>query len=340
MYRGAAAGGWWTASATMSTSTPPSWKKPTPGFSAAGFWASWSAARIPGVRIITVIACGLFRISPARFLSAQFAGISIYMAILLAVGYFVGPKALESIKLPTISLHLVLTTLLALALPLVLRRLNRKTADDDTRTIQNSLTSRERVLADLLAGFVGMVELASIWIACASLSNLMARDELQRAALALARWVNASHFPSLLAYVLDYLVALIICLLAAVIFFQGLMPRLRIEPRRLGYQTLALWIFMLLVTMGMIAVNLFNHLLRPIAAVSIWFSRSGGVVLGIIVLGLLGYAYVAAQTRRLAIDQFADDPEIAPSVSESLAAPSAAPEAELAAAPAEQPRSI
>lgn len=180
-----------------------------------GFWGIAFGRAIPGVRIVTVLACGIFRIPPVRFLTAQFVGISLYMVILLVAGYYVGPEAVERINLPALSFRLVLTVIVAIALPLILRRLNRKTASDDTRAIEANLSQRERIMADLLAGFGGMIQLSSIWFIFASLTNLMQRAEVERAILMLARWVNVDNRPRAVAYTLDYLAVLVLCLLGS-----------------------------------------------------------------------------------------------------------------------------
>ena len=277
---------------------------------------------IPGIRLATVITCGLLRVPYRIFLPAQLAGVSIYLAIFLFIGYSLGPQAAESVHLPAISFRLILLVLGAVALPLILRRLNRSTAGDDTRTIQAHLTRGQRLGAALLAGFAGMIELATIWAIVASLTRLMRRAEVQDAALILARWIDADEQPRAvaIAYTLDYLAALIACLVAAVIFFQFLMPRLGIGPRRLARQTLVLWLSTVAVASVAIGLSLLHHVVRRPDNASIWLSHSGGVVLVIIVIGLLGYAYVAAETRRLAIDRFADEPDLAPEADGSIPA--------------------
>jgi membrane protein DedA with SNARE-associated domain len=275
---------------------------------------------IPGIRLATVIACGLFKVPYRIFLPAQFAGVSIYLTFFLLIGYFLGPQAVERVHFPALSFRLLVLVVVVVALPLVLRRLNRRTADDDTRTIQATLTRGERIGAALLAGFAGAIELASIWAIVASLTRLMHRAEVQDAALILARWLDADEQPRAvaIAYTLDYLATLIACLVAAVIFFQFLMPHLRIGPRRLGRQTLVLWFSTVAVAAVAIGLSILHHVVRRPGSASLWFSHSGAVVLGIIVVGLLGYAYVAVEARRLAIDRFADEPDEAGGPAESI----------------------
>ncbi len=271
---------------------------------------------IPGVRLATVIACGLFKIPYRKFAPAQFVGTLTYLVIFLLLGYFVGPQAAERIHLPTISLRLILLLLVAIGLPLVLRHLNRSTASDDTRAIEIGLGTRQREVAAALGGFVGLIELMTIWGVAASLTNLLGQTEVHHAALTLARWLVAERLPRgpEVAYILEYLLTCILCIAAAIVFFQRLMPLLRLHPRKLGGQTLALWLQMVFLTLLAAALAIFRQVVRRPAVGTIWLTHAGAIVLAVMVLGLLGYAYVAAATRRLAIDQFSDDPSIAPSV--------------------------
>lgn len=273
---------------------------------------------LPGIRIVTIIACGLFNVPLRKFLISQFIGVAIYMGVFLSLGYWIGPEAAERIKLPAISFRLVLILLAAVIGPLILRRLNRKTASDDTRRIEARLRPRDRVMADLLAGFGGAIELASIWAIIASVTNIMQRAEIERAVFMLARIVHPDAQSRAVAYTVDYLATLALCLVAAVVFFQWLMPKLNIGPRQLGRQVRVLWGCMLLVIVSVVALSVTNHFVRRPQAVTLWLSGSGAVVFAGLAVGLLGYAYVACQVRRLAIDRLADDPIIAPSVSQDL----------------------
>lgn len=275
---------------------------------------------LPGVRLATVISCGIFKVPLRVFLPAQMLGIIIYVFGFIMIGYWLGPKAVESIHLPTISVRLILLLILVIGLPFILRRINARTATDDTREIQDRLTRWQRISADLLAGFVGMIELTTIWDIVASLTNLMHREEIHRAALTIARWLDFDQLPNAvgIAYSLDYLAVTIVCTISGVFFFQWLMPRLRIGPHNLLLQTVALWLLMILLAVGVATIRILNHVVRRPAIETLWVSPSAGFVFGIILLGLLGYAYVACETRRLAIDRFSNDPNLAPSATEAI----------------------
>lgn len=272
---------------------------------------------IPGVRIATVIACGLFRIRFPIFIVAQVLGTFLYLMFFFLIGYYLGPRAVEHVHLPAHALRLLLMLVVALGLPLLLGRLNRRTWNDDTRLIQAGLSARQCGMAALLSGFAGMVEAALLWGALSSLARVMHWTGIQQAVRTLAYGLTALSAGGTsaddvtgrphgvaLAYVLDYVAMLLLCLVAALFFFQVLMPRLRIEPRKLGQQVLYLWLFVVVAVGGTITLDVLQKFTRQPGYEALWLSPAGQAVGGGILLGLLGYAYVAVETRRLAIDRF------------------------------------
>jgi membrane protein DedA with SNARE-associated domain len=275
---------------------------------------------LPGVRLATVIACGLFKVPYRVFLPAQFVGVAIYLTCFLWLGYVLGPQAVERIHVPASSLRLALLIAGVVLLPLGLRLINQRTRRDDTAVIQGRLRLPKLLGAALLAGFAGMIQLSAIWAITAALTKIMRHEQVQHAALTLARWTNIDHSPQAvaIAYTLNYLATLVVCLLVAVLFFQILMPRFGIGPRELGKQTIALLICMLLLAAVVISAGMVLQNARWPGSAMWWFTHSGAEVLAVIGIGLLGYAYVAVETRRLAVDRFSTDPRVAPSVVEAL----------------------
>src|SRR5215218_1508881 len=69
---------------------------------ARGGWKAIALGRAtPGLRYPTVIACGLFRISYPRFISAHLVGSAVYIAVFLVLGRIFGPAVLSWTKYPT-----------------------------------------------------------------------------------------------------------------------------------------------------------------------------------------------------------------------------------------------
>ncbi len=259
---------------------------------------------IPGVRLATVISCGLFRVPLRRFLPAQVIGTLIYMMFFFLIGYLLGPQAVEHIRLPAHSLQILLMVVVAVAVPLALRSVNRSTRDEDTRAILLRLTGRQRDSASLLAGFCGTVELALIWGTFATLANLTQRHEVQHATRAIMRWLaSGADVGGAAAYALDYVVMLLLGLLASLVYFRWVLPQLHLSLQRLFGQILTLWLFFAgLMALG-VAAQILHHVSHPDRE-SLWYTPSGVMVIAIFALGLLGYAYVSVEIRRLAVDRY------------------------------------
>ncbi|GAC1364963.1 MAG: hypothetical protein NVSMB42_24810 [Herpetosiphon sp.] len=265
---------------------------------------------LPGVRLATVIACGLFKVPPRVFFPAQFIGTTIYVTFFLMLGYVLGPHAAAWIHLPALSLRLVLLILLLVALPLVLRHLNRSTAGDDTATIEARLTRLQVAGTVMFAAFLGMIEQSTMWAIGASLTKVHHRPDLQRAGKLLAGSLDRDGPGTSLAtaYVAVYVATTVVCFLAALVFFQTVLPRLRNAPQSLIKQTVGLWQVAMLLEGTLLAiiaalVSLYNH-----GVGWLWPAPSGPLVLLLLSFGLFAYAYVTVQARRLAVDRFSDTP--------------------------------
>lgn len=271
----------------------------------------------PGARLLTVIACGIFQVPYRIFVPAQIIGTSIYLSALLALGYFLGPQAAERIHLPALSLRLVLLLLLVVALPLLLRRLNGRTATDNTRVILSRLRRMQRVSAAAVAGIMGMIELTSIWATIGALTDLALSPPQQHLLLAMLRRFDRDEPGHTLATILllNFLALLGACIFGAIVFFEVLMRWLHMRVQYLGQQTLALMLWMLIVS-AMVGLA---------SGIHAWLVPSGAhapitteVEFLALLLGMLGYAYVAVEARRLLIDRLSTDPSIAPSAARAI----------------------
>src|SRR5262249_50668563 len=85
-----------------------------------GWWSIAIGRAIPGLRYLTVIACGLFKVPYLRFVTAHVAGSSIYIALFLVLGSIFGPQVAEYLHSPELQLRLIWLLVLALGLPLLL----------------------------------------------------------------------------------------------------------------------------------------------------------------------------------------------------------------------------
>lgn len=168
---------------------------------------SWVAVLIgrvtPGLRIVTPLAAGAFGVPFRVFLPAVLVGSTLYLGALLALGAWLGPRALALLEGPELSLRVVLTVLGALGLAAALIRLYRegsRSGELPDRATPIGASPESAVLAGLLAS-VGMglgVNLALYAAAGAGWAE--PRDALLRAVDAVAaRFVGGNE---LLAMVL------------------------------------------------------------------------------------------------------------------------------------------
>jgi membrane protein DedA with SNARE-associated domain len=112
---------------------------------------------VPGLRYVTVIACGLLNVPYRRFASAHLFGSAVYIMVFLGLGRIFGPAIIEHIHVPSAALRLVWLLALALGLPLLLAWWAKR-----AHIRQPAQPSRARVLsAVLLASFVGASALAA-----------------------------------------------------------------------------------------------------------------------------------------------------------------------------------
>ena len=133
-----------------------------------GWWSIAIGRAIPGLRYLTVIACGLFKVPYLRFLTAHIVGSSIYIGLFLALGALFGPKVAEYLHLPALELRLIWLLALALGLPVLLAWICYR-----GHASYNAAPSRRRTFgALLLASFAGATSMAAAWAAAATIAEL------------------------------------------------------------------------------------------------------------------------------------------------------------------------
>ena len=84
--------------------------------------------QIPGLRLASPLACGVFGISFRVFVPAMFVGSSIYIALFLALGAFGGAMLVNTLRSGLLPLRFAVVSVLLLAALLLLRRLGRRAA--------------------------------------------------------------------------------------------------------------------------------------------------------------------------------------------------------------------
>ncbi|HEU5318030.1 MAG TPA: DedA family protein [Chloroflexota bacterium] len=84
--------------------------------------------QIPGLRLASPLACGVFGIPFRTFVPAMIVGSSVYIAIFLALGAFGGAMLVNALSRGLQPLRFVVATVLLIAALLLLRRLGRRAA--------------------------------------------------------------------------------------------------------------------------------------------------------------------------------------------------------------------
>ena len=102
-WRGAAGGGSWSATVASSASPRKSSIAPQAQLNRHGALAVFLGRLFPGLRVVTAIACGIFRVRFRVFLPAMALGGLIYIFGYTLLGYFAGPAVfglIEALHLP------------------------------------------------------------------------------------------------------------------------------------------------------------------------------------------------------------------------------------------------
>ena len=132
-----------------------------------GWWTIAFGRAIPGLRYLTVIACGLFKVPYLRFLTAHMVGSSVYIGVFLALGAIFGPRVAEYLHLPALELRLVWLLALALGLPILLAWMCYR-----GHASYSAAPSRRRTFgALLLASIAGATSMAAAWAAAGGITG-------------------------------------------------------------------------------------------------------------------------------------------------------------------------
>jgi membrane protein DedA with SNARE-associated domain len=118
----------------------------------------WGAAAVifgrlvPGLRVVTPLACGVFRVPYGQFLPALALGSSLYLAVFLALGYIGGPAVLDVLQLGVFPLRFLVTSVLLAVAILVMYRLSRQAVRVATPAHRQAAAGRRSLEAALIAG--------------------------------------------------------------------------------------------------------------------------------------------------------------------------------------------
>ena len=259
-----------------------------------GWWTIAIGRAIPGLRYLTVIACGLFKVPYLRFVTAHIFGSSIYIGVFLALGAYFGPQVAEYLHLPELELRLVWLLALAIGLPMLLAWFCYR-----GHASYSAAPSRRRTFgALLLASIAGATSMAAAWAAAATIAALAGAPRPLNVTYELAQALLGHGLRPTSAYMLVYAALLLLCVGVGILYYDLVLPI--ISPRGTSLPRQAAGLAMLGFTL--VSAFLTQALLwsrgRPFDR---WWQAGGPMLLLAILIGIGLYALTTACARALAI---------------------------------------
>lgn len=256
---------------------------------ARGGWRSIAIGRaIPGLRYVTVIACGLLNIPYHRFLTAHLAGSSLYIIFFLALGRIFGPTIVSWLHAPAQSFRLLGLVMLAFGLPAFMRWWSGRI---EALAI-HARSPGHAIVATLSASFAGAVAFTAAWAIAGTLAEFVGAPRPLNVAYTLATELAEEALTATGAYALAYAALPVLCTSLAVVYFELMLPRL--SPRlSLNRQV---W------SLALLGILLIGGSLMAARVVLLDAPASGWlVVLVALLLGSIGYAITTVHGRTLAL---------------------------------------
>jgi len=264
-----------------------------------GGWGGIAIGRaIPGLRYVTVIACGLLDVPYRHFVTAHIAGSSVYIIAFLLLGKLFGPAIADYIHLPGLGLHLLWLVALSVGLPLfTIWCCYRAHAQQSARNL--AVPSYRRGLGALLfASFAGTTALAATWATAATLTSLLGVTRPLNVANLLARWLLGRGMHATGANLAIYSGLLLLCVGVGTLYYEFILPRLMPHGTSLPRQVLGLVVLGSGLVGSFLVPALTTGIPNPVVR---WWTAGGPLLLFAIGLGILGYALTTVYSRALAI---------------------------------------
>jgi membrane protein DedA with SNARE-associated domain len=259
-----------------------------------GWWSIAIGRAIPGLRYLTVIACGLFKVPYLRFVTAHVVGSSIYIGVFLALGAVFGPQVAEYLHLPALELRLVWLLALAVGLPILLVWICYR-----GHASYSAAPSRRRTFgALLLASIAGATAMAATWAAAATIAELSGAPRPLNVSYELAQALLGRGLRPTSAYMLVYAALLMLCVGVGILYYDIVLPFISPKGTSLPRQTLGLAL------LGVVLVSAFLTpalLSSRVPTLERWWQAGGPLLLLALLAGIVLYALTTACARALAI---------------------------------------
>jgi membrane protein DedA with SNARE-associated domain len=151
--------------------------------------------QVPGLRMATPLACGIFRVPYKQFLPAMFVGSSVYIGAFIALGVWGGPAALEAFSERGLPLRLLASSVMLLLAGILLRMLTRRAREVVSPVHRLAATKRRSFEAAIIAGIgaSAVTTLSLTWLL--EVIGLIAQTPPERALL---QFLEADPTPGLL----------------------------------------------------------------------------------------------------------------------------------------------
>jgi membrane protein DedA with SNARE-associated domain len=259
-----------------------------------GWWSIAIGRAIPGLRYLTVIACGLFKVPYLRFVTAHAVGSSVYIAIFLVLGSIFGPQVVEYLHLPELKLRLIWLLGLALGLPTLLVWICYR-----GHASYKAAPSRRRTFgALLLASFAGATAMAAAWAAAATLAELAGAPRPLNVTYQLALELLGRGLRPTSAYMLVYSALLLLCVGVGILYYDVVLPIISPKGTSLPRQTLGLALLGVVLVSAFLTPALLWSRGRPLDR---WWQAGGPLLVLALLIGIMLYALTTACARALAI---------------------------------------
>jgi membrane protein DedA with SNARE-associated domain len=259
-----------------------------------GWWGIAIGRAIPGLRYVTVIACGLLNVPFLRFLSAHIVGSSVYIGVFLWLGAAFGPRIIDSIHAPELVVQLIWLLALAVGLPLLLAWFYYK-----SHTQRPTDPSRWRLLSALmLASFLGTVALGATWTAASVIAQLIGATGSLDVSHVLTIWLAGRGMHNSTAWLITHAGMLGLCIVIGVSYYEWVFPRFASHGTTLLREILGLAVL----TASLIGLYVAGMLLLRRSGVFVRLWEGGGPWLPLTLgMSILCYACTTVYGRALSI---------------------------------------
>jgi len=139
--------------------------------------------QIPGLRLASPLACGVFRVRYRLFVPAMIVGSSVYIGIFIVIGMWGGAAVIGLLSTGNSAIRLAVFSVLLVGAGFLLQRLSLRARDVVAPAYRVAASHRRSLEAALLAGLGASTLMALVIAWCLALVGVIARTPPERALL-------------------------------------------------------------------------------------------------------------------------------------------------------------